>query len=438
MSFIGPTSSSSTDPALAPLIRRAAYHARLIANLAVVQSAVQILGFISGILVIRSLPQHEYAYFTIANTIQGTLNLLGDIGVSVGVISIGGRVWQDQHRFGQLINTALGLRRRLAALAVFIIAPILYFLLVKNGAAISYTFVLIILVLLGVAPQLSIGVLSAVPRLRSDVGRIQRIDLTGAIVRLILLVGLLFILNAAIAIAVAMMAFFLQWRMLRHYAANVVDLNAPPNPDDRHAISGFIQKLAPNAVFYCIQGQITVFLISLFAHRASSVAEVGALGRLAMIFAVLSNLLTNIFVPAFARAQERRKVRLLYFAIIGGVAAFGVLVICAAALFPSGFLFILGHKYAHLRNELLLMVGGAVLNAFTAAMWELNSSKAWISGSWLYIPATLATQTALIPLIDFANVSSVLLFNLISVIPSLFLNLGLSYRGFHNLRHAAA
>jgi len=44
--------------------------------------------FLSGILLIRMLEQREYAFFTIANTMQGTLNLLADIGVSVGLVSI--------------------------------------------------------------------------------------------------------------------------------------------------------------------------------------------------------------------------------------------------------------------------------------------------------------------------------------------------------------
>ena len=419
-------------------MRRAFYHARVIGNLAAVQAVVQILGFVSGILVIRSLSQQEYAYFTIANTMQGTLNLLADIGISAAVISIGGRIWKEKQRFGQLINTALGLRRRLAGLAVLFVAPILYFLLARNGAAFGYRFVLVALVVAGLLPQLATGVLSVVPRLRSDVGRIQIIDFSTALLRLGGLVALLWMLNAGIAIAVAMLAFFFQYLMLRHYAAGVVDLHAPINDQDRHVIVGFIRKLAPNALFYCFQGQISVFLISIFANRASSIAEVGALGRLAMIFAVLSNLLTNVFVPAFARCHSPRKLRLLYAAVVGGVAAFGVAVITLAALFPNEFLIVLGNQYTHLHGELLLMVSGAVLNAFAGAIWGLNSAKGWISGSWLYIPSTLVTQAALIPFIDFSSVSDVLLFNLISAVPNVLLNFVLSYRGFHRERAAVA
>ena len=49
-------------------------------------------------------------------------------------------------------------------------------MLVKNGASVAYAIILIALVLAGVFIQLSVGVLSVVPRLRSDIQRIQAID----------------------------------------------------------------------------------------------------------------------------------------------------------------------------------------------------------------------------------------------------------------------
>src|SRR5678815_666255 len=95
-----------------------------------------------------------------------------------------------------------------------------------------------------------------------------------------------------------------------------------------------------------------------------------------MIFTVLGQVLTNIFVPAFARCQEKTKLRLQYFAIVTGVAACCSSVIAAAALFPDQFLFVLGPKYFHLRHELLLMVTSTVIGVVTGALWFLNASKA--------------------------------------------------------------
>jgi O-antigen/teichoic acid export membrane protein len=434
-----PAAPPPLDEAPTPFLSRAFGHVRRIGSYAIVQGLVQIIAFASGILLVRWLPQREYAFFTIANAMQATLMLLADIGISIGLISIGGRVWQDRHRFGELINTGLGVRRKLAAIAAIVVAPILYAMLAKNGASQIYTVLLVVLVLAGFSIQLPIDIFSVVPRLHSDIARIQKIDFTCAIVRLLLIIGLIFMFaKAGLAVAIATATFLLQYFLLKSYAAKVVDLSANENAEDRREIVRLIKTLAANALFYCFQGQITVFLISFFARHAESVAEVGALGRLAMIFTVLMNLLTNIFVPAFARCQDKTKLRLFYATIAGGVILFSAIVLMGAAFFPGQFLFILGNRYTHLHRELVLMVGVAVVTALAGTLWLLNSAKAWISGAWLYIPLTLATQIALVPFTDFSSVAGVLTFNLISAVPSLLLNLILSFRGFRNFAPAPA
>ena len=438
MSLFGPISRPLLNEATTPVIRRALQRARIVGNFAFVQGMVQVVSFASGILLIRWLDQSEYAYFTIANAMQGTINVLADMGISIGLVSIGGRVWQDRYRFGQLIATANNFRRRLGVAAIIVVSPILYWLLTRNGASSPHAALLIGAIVIGLFAQFSLGVLGVVPRLRSDVSQIQKIDLTGAFARLIVLIACAFLfLNAGVAVLVGSMALLLQYWLLRQYAARVIDLSAPENAEDRAAMIGFIKNQGANAVFYCLQGQITVFLISFFGSRATSVAEVGALGRLAMIFAVLGQLLTNILVPAFARCQNAARLRLQYFGIVGGVAACCAAVIAAAVLFPNQLLFILGDKYSHLQRELLLMIAGTVMNMLTGTLWLLNASKAWVAGAWLYIPLTLATQIALIPYTDFSNVRQVLIFNLISAVPSLLLNMVLSYRGFRTFQSAA-
>jgi hypothetical protein len=410
---------------------RAFFLVRRVGHFASIQMLVQLIGFAAGILLVRQLDQREYALFTIANTMQGAINVLADIGISIGLVSIGGRVWQDGHRFGALVNTGLKLRRKLGATAVLVVTPLLYFMLVKNGASVFYAAILITAVLGGLRVQLSLGVLDVVPRLRSDIRQIQRIDFTGSVMRLATLIGLAFIfLNAGVAAFVGSGALWLQYLLLRRYACGVIDLHAGENADDRKSMVGFIRNQAPNAIFFCLQGQITILLITIFGHRAGAVAEVGALGRLAMIFAVLGNLITNIFAPAFARCHEARKLGWLYAGIAGGVVGFSLLVFSGAVFLPNEFLFVLGNKYSHLQRELLLMVGGATLNMIASTLWTLNASRAWIVGSWLYIPLTLGTQLLLIPFIDFSTVIGVLTFNLFSAFPNLLLNLGLSYRGF--------
>src|SRR5947199_7498846 len=175
MSFLVPVSPPLLDEGSTPILRRAFDHARRIGNYTLVQATVQLIAFSSGILLVRWLPQQEYAFYTIANAMQATLMLLADIGISVGLVSIGGRVWQDRHRFGELINTGLAVRRKLAGAAAIIVAPILYAMLTKNGASSVYTLLLIVVVLAGFSVQLSVDFYCVVPRLRSDFGHIHSI-----------------------------------------------------------------------------------------------------------------------------------------------------------------------------------------------------------------------------------------------------------------------
>src|SRR5438067_13554110 len=76
-----------TDVLQSPYLRRLIRSGRVVGSFVTVQIIVQIIGFLSGILLIRVLEQREYALFTIANTMQGTRNLLADIGVRSGLLS---------------------------------------------------------------------------------------------------------------------------------------------------------------------------------------------------------------------------------------------------------------------------------------------------------------------------------------------------------------
>ena len=421
--------SSIRDPQSS--IRRSPWlrRANILSKFVTVQLAVQAMGVASGILLVRTLSQTEYAYFTLAFSMLSTMSILADSGIGIALSSIGGRVWQDRDRFGQLINTALKLRRYLASVAVIAVTPILIWLLLRSGASPIYSVAITLALLVGLNYQLLSGVLMIVPRLHSQIKRVQQLDSLAAATRLVLLVAAYFIfLNAAVAVCATIASVIIQYALLRRWASDNVDLGAPVSREDQSTMIGIVKHQAPNAVFFCLQGQLTVWLISIFG-RTQNIAEVGALGRLGVIFSVIGAVMTSIVLPAFARCQLPRELRIRYFQVCSGFLLFGLSLIAAAGLFPDQFLWILGSKYAHLKNELLLMMVMSAFSALTAAMWSLNSTKAWIKYSWLYVPATLTTQVALLLVLDISSVQGVLWFGMISSIPSFFVNAILSFRG---------
>lgn len=403
--------------------------AQILGKFITVQVAVQAMGVASGILLVRALSKPEYAYFTLAFSMQSTMSILADSGISISLSSIGGRVWQDRARFGQLINTALRLRRYLAAIAVIAVAPILVWLLIRNGSPWLYAGVITLTILVGLNYQLLSGVLMIVPRLHSQIKRLQILDAMAAAVRLVLLIAAYFIfLNAAVAIWATIVSVLVQYGLLNRWAIENIDREAPVNKDDQSAMLGIVKHQVPNAVFYCFQGQVTIWLISVFGNT-QSIAEIGALGRLSVIFSIINSTMSSIVLPAFARCQSPRELRIRYFQVCGGFGLLGLTMIATTALFPDQILWVLGSKYAHLKHELLLIMIQSAFNAVIVAMWSLNSTKAWIKYSWLNIPGTILIQIVLLTSLDVSTVTGVIWFGMLSLLPSFLLNSMLSYRG---------
>jgi len=399
---------------------------------------IQGIGFTAGVLLVRVLPIAEYAYFTLANTMQQTMNTLADNGIGSGLTAIGGRVWNDRSRFGQLLNTAMRLRRSFALIAVVVVTPILAWLLTSAGAHPGQSALICAAVLLGLYFQLANGVLVVAPLLHLEANRVQRLTLASAALRLVLIVAAyLLFLNAFVALLTAAASFAFQEWLLRRWLSRYADVSVPPNESDRREILVIVRSQAPNAIYYCVQSQLMVWLISIFGS-GSAVAEVGALGRIGMMFLMLGSLMTNVVMPRFARVHEPRLLWRHYWQIIGGLCVVLALFVSLAAVFPGILLWILGPKYAHLEAELFLMILGTVLWSVLGTMYQLNLTKGWVVSPWLLIPIGITTEVLLIVIFDMSQVRNVLLMGILSTIPGFFLNAWRTRQGIRAVQHSTS
>ncbi len=326
------------------------------------------------------------------------------------------------------------LRRYLAGAATAIVTPILVWVLISNGCSHAATAALTVAALVGFSFQIRTGVLVMVPRLLSQIGRVQAADVVSATARLALVVvAYVVFLNAVTAVAASVVALALQYFLVRRWVARDIDLHAPIHEEDRKALLRIVKQAIPTTVFHCLQGQIVVWLMTIVGST-QSVAEVGALGRLSILFSIIVSVMTTIVVPHFARCQEAWLLRRRFVQVTAGFTAFGAALILFAALFPDALLWILGAKYALLHRELVLMMTFTAVNSISGAMWSLNSSKAWIEYVWLHIPSTLLMQAVLLMTVNVSTLQGALWFGTFSVLPSIVLNAVLAVRG---LRSAA-
>ena len=424
-----PPAAAPQLPALATWRRWGALLGRFVA----VQLIVQALNFGAGLWVVRVLPEQEYAYYILANTLLGTLCFLADSGVGTGLSALAGQVWADAGRFARLIVTARQLRRGfLAGLAVLVL-PASVWLLRAKGASWPATTTLTGLVLAGAILHLDTDLLGVVPRFRGEIARLQRIDLLGGVLRVSGLAALVPLpMNAVLALAVPTAAALAQVGLTRRYVtAALGPLSAArPDPAFRADILRAVRGTAALSVFNCFQGQVTLWLIGLFGST-TGIAEVGALGRLAVLFNLAGSVQNSLLFPRFARCQDPAGLRRHYAGIAGAAGLLGGGLLLAAWAFPRPFLTLLGPRYLHLEGALPLMVAGAVLGFLSATLWGLNSSRAWVTGAWWNIPLTLAAQAACIPLVDLSSVRDVLMFGIVSNVPALGINVWLGWRGLN-------
>ena len=376
-----------------------------------VQSLVQILAMFSGFLLVRRLTPTQYAFFTLAGTMQGTIAILSDSGVGSALSAIGGRVWNDDKRFGQLIRAGLDFRKYLLIFYSLIVTPILAWMLWENGLNWKSVFLLCLFVLVSVYFQISSGVFQVVLRMRSRFNDIQQVDAVYNGSRLLMLVAVSsFFINAEIGIVINTLCLVLQFWLLRSKVERDIPLEVDALAEDVAGIKRSVRQLTPTSLFYCVQGQLTVTILSIFGNTRS-IADVGALGRLAVVFAIFSSVMANIIFPRFARCQNPTILRRMYWQNVGLGVGFGTLLILITLLFPRYLLWILGKQYDHLGGELVYVMLNAVVGMLGSVISGMNNERSWTKGVWIAIPLILVSQICLIPWLNLSSLKDVVILN---------------------------
>jgi len=370
----------------------------------------------------------------IVNTIGPVMNLLSDNGVTNSLSAIGGKFWRDDTRMGSLVKTAMILRRRLVIFSFLIVTPLLAWMLWRNNATASAIIWLVALTLVGVAFQLNSGVLGVVVSLRQQVGRIQLLAFSGVLPRLALiaLFAAMGLLNAPLAAASSTFALAIQFRLLEHWVRPQITWSAPPDNEFRKDILAIVKRQAPLTIYFCLQSQIGIWLISIFGN-VQRVAEVGALGRIGMIFSILISTTSALVVPRFARCQDPVRLRSRYTLILlafAGVILVGTVV---AWWIPGLLLWLLGAKYARLGSLVWLAVLATGMSSLGGVLFSLNVNKGWIPPASIAILAEIIPQSILCFIFDLSSVHDILLIGVLApLLPSL-MNLLVALRKLNSL-----
>ncbi|MEO6731458.1 MAG: polysaccharide biosynthesis protein [Ferruginibacter sp.] len=377
------------------------------------QLVVQFIGLISGIAVIRLLPTHEYGLYTLANTMLGTMIILADGGISYGVMAQGGKVWQDKVKLGVVLATGMQLRKLFAVVSLIIAVPCLLYLLRHHNASWMMSLLVVISLVPAFFTSLSGTLLQIPPQLNQDIGPLQKNSVISNLLRLVLTFITLFAFPwAFVAVLAAGLSQLWANIKLKKIASGYADWLQVPDPKIKKEILSFVVRILPGSIYYCISGQITIWLISIFGNT-SAVAEIGALGRLAMTLSIFSTILSTLVLPRFARLSDNKKNIFKKFAQIQfALWTLGGLIIGLAYLFPNQILWVLGKEYGNLKTELVLTITGSCLGLIAGSSFALATSRGWAINPLISIPLTIAAIALGIMLMDISTLIGILKFNL--------------------------
>jgi O-antigen/teichoic acid export membrane protein len=396
----------------------------VVGRFAVVQALAQGLGLIAGFILVRALDKPDYALYTLATTGINALVMLSNGGIIDAATAIGGRAWQDARHLGQVVASALSFRKQLATMIVAPVIVFLAWLFVRNGASIGEVLVLSVTAFLAAHFQLSTGILSVVLRLRGMIRELQNLDLIGAALRTALVICLFLVLDAELATTVAAVGAVATYFFARRWVAGTLDYRSEPDSAMLAQIGSVVRRQWLNDLVFIFQGQITLLLLGLFGG-SDSVANFGALGRIAALFGIVNAIMQSIVLPRYARCQEPKQWRQLYAAILLGSVGVAAFAVGASLLLPYPLLWILGVKYQDLSYELVLVVLNSSLASIALITWGLNSTRAWIIPAWLNVPVVLASQGLLMAAIGVASMVQMLW-------------IGIAWYGFAALFHVGA
>jgi O-antigen/teichoic acid export membrane protein len=416
-----------------------------IAHFASKQGIAVVGNLLYGLLCVRMLPVADYAKFAVLFGYMGSLTVLLDVGVA-GTLAplVGGQI----ANLPLIANYVASLRQIILRLYL-VVAPLailgFVFLVRKQhwGAAVVAQMLAALLATAWFARvSSSYGAVLILRRDRSRYYRIQILASLGSL-GLLLVLWLLHWMNLYVAVLLNVaQVIFLATSYYRR-ARQLLGVRGRAIAQQRKAIIRLAMPNVPGSIFYATQGQITLMLITLFGHNASSVASVGALARLGQILVFVAQMNPILVEPFFAKLEAGRLKRtyLLTAAIV---------VVCSAAYsglafaFPEAFLWVLGPKYSQLRLEVSLAILASAMHYVAGFMWVIHTSRRFVYwwSNVSQIVLTLIVQAILIWRMDLSTVRNVLLFYIIAGTVTMLVTAAVGVYGFtrgpQKLEHISA
>jgi O-antigen/teichoic acid export membrane protein len=391
---------------------------RLASDYAIAQAVIRLFAAVSSLLLVRLLPVSEYGYYTLLLAAFTFISTFSDMGVTESLSFFRLRARRKNRPWLHYFHAVLRFRRTVF-LAGFAASSV-YVLYVGSRFDKDMFTTAAAIALMGCSAFAAIhaGTTAYALRLELRFRAAYLVELGNEAAKL-LVIGVLWTLSLTTAIAgmasvamgvftAATLATMFLGRVARPMAASHRHINR-----SNRMLLGQIAPVIPGTIHFALQGPLVAWLATHYGS-VSTLAEIGALGRLAVIIGFFAGFSSTVFVPRLVSMTDEARFTKQYLRWWAVLLAYGGLMLAAIAAFPDALLWLLGSGYKGLHDELLVACSTAIVATWGAYSWQINRARGWVKYQLYRVPVMVLIQVALVLALDLSNARSILLFVFLS------------------------
>lgn len=397
-----------------------------------IESLGVVLSGIAGLLIVNVLPKDQYAVYTFLVACSMLMIGVTDLGLTHCCLPVVGQRTGEVPWVVAACRHIFHKRWLLLSAGLLIIGPYWYLTSREHHWTGPGYWLASALVLVVVLVQLSEHFSNTVLLILGQISTLNRVAVASQTVR-IGFVGLVLLLPMTVystagligAAAVAsVVSLTLYQRAFRLQAIGEHRLETDEARQVDAQILRIAKPLVLPAIFYQLQGVITVFVVSLFG-TATMVAEVGAFGRLAMALVVVDRVANVLLFPAIARAPTGPRFVRVLAQIHGWYLLTMALTFATSLLFPQYWILLLGQQYRSMTPLVWMMFLTALLANGSGFAFRTLTVRGATARQSFSIVATLVTQLLYLWLVGISDLKSVLGFGLATSVANFLFQYGL-------------
>lgn len=352
----------------------------------------QVAAVVAGILAVRSMPKADYAAYSAASAAIAAAVAVADSGTgSVLMARLAASVGQTTVQ-QTLMGAALSVRRRTSVVVLVIVGTGLVYVFVGLHLPVFAILVSLLIVIVTVSNSLLRSLYVTEVQLQRRYLDLVGADASGAGLRLILTVGVSFLAlssgaSTVVFLAIALLGSLVQTALVRR-VSGFRGVTADAASSETGAFREAVRATLPWTALMIAGEQLINVLLAAYGN-ATAIAEIGALTRYAMAFALVTSVLGTLVGTAIAHTSRERGALLstLSKTIAGGLVVCGGYV-AGLWLFRGPLLGLLGAQYSHLESMFfVLSIGSATAFFSSVVLGMFVHARGWVHGNWVFGPA---------------------------------------------------